>query len=122
MSEIPIINLGYATIDVRGLLSRQLISIQNELKFGSYKIKLLLTLKDFYSFINHPSVKGDIYNIDIVKSSGVFVKEINGEYFGITIKGRDFTGPSSIVCEYSAYTDQGLSLIQKRFPINFGGK
>ena len=124
MSEIPTINLGYATTDVFGLLHAQIESIGEKIDIAQYNTKLLLTLEDFYKLISHPIVKGDIHNVNILKSSGLVVTKINGEYFGLMIKGESSVEQSGFVCEkITADRQYGvMGLHRETFPINFGGE
>ena len=124
MSEIPTINLGCATTDVFGLLHARVESIGEKIDVTQYNTKLLLTLEDFYKFIKHPRVRGDIHNINILKSSGLAVTKINGEYFGLMIKGESSVEQSGFVCEKITADRQCgmIGLHRETFPITFRGE
>lgn len=122
MSEIPTINLGYVTTDVFGLLHAQIKSIGEKIDIAQYNTKLLLTIEDFYRLIRNPSVKEDIYNINILKSSGLVVTKVNGEYFGLIVEGDASVEQSGFMCEKITTDRHGrIGLHRETFPISFGG-
>lgn len=120
----PIINLNYVTTDVYGSLFVHVKSIGEKVNIHEYNTKLLMSISDFYSFIRHPCTREHVYNINILKSSGLLIMAIDGEYFGLHIKGDATVTQSGFVCE-KVTTDiksGAISLHKEIFTINFGGE